>query len=100
MALTVGMQTIMDARQVLIVATGTGKSAAVARCMEGDVSHVFPISLLQMHQSCVLIVDDAATMDLKVKTVVYYKNLAVRENELALRQKNALKYSGQRASKL
>ena len=44
-----------------------------------------------------LVVDDAATMDLRVKTVLYYKNLAVRENDLAVRQSNALKFSGARS---
>jgi glucosamine-6-phosphate deaminase len=100
MAITVGMSTIMDARQVVVLATGANKSAAVARCVEGNVSHVFPISLLQMHRSCVLICDHSATMDLKVKTVLYYKNLAIREHELAIRQKNATKMSGARVSKL
>ena len=100
MAITVGMKTIMDARQVVVLAIGAAKSQAVARCVEGNVSHVFPISLLQMHPSCVCICDDAATMDLRVKTVLYYKNLAIRENELAIRQKNAKKFSGHRQSKL
>jgi glucosamine-6-phosphate deaminase len=100
MAITIGIKTIMDARNVVILATGSNKSQAVERAVEGYVTHVYPVSVLQMHKSCVLVVDEKATMDLKVKTVVYYKKLAERENELAVRQANAKAKSGQRQSKL
>jgi glucosamine-6-phosphate deaminase len=91
MALTVGVGTIMDSRQVVIVATGASKSMAVARCVEESVTHAFPISMLQLHKSAVLVLDEDATMDLRVKTVKYFKGLSVREDELTKRQKNAQK---------
>lgn len=89
MALTVGVGTIMDARTVVIIATGANKAPAVAQCVEGSVSHAFPVTQLQHHRSMVLCVDEDATLDLRVKTVRYFKGLLVRENELGERQRNA-----------
>lgn len=91
MALTVGVQTIMDARTVVIIATGSNKSPAVKECVEGSVSHAFPVTALQHHRSMVLCVDEDATLDLRVKTVRYFRGLLVREHELGERQKNAKK---------
>lgn len=91
MSLTVGIETIMRARTVVIIATGTNKSKAVSRMVEGSVSHLYPSTALQHHRSAVLCLDEDATMDLKVKTVKYFKGLLVRENELHARQENAKK---------
>ena len=88
MALTVGVQTIMDARTVLIVATGASKAIAVNGLVEGAVTHASPVSALQHHKSMVLFIDEDATLELKVKTVRYFKGLALRENELQKRQSN------------
>lgn len=91
MALTVGVQTIMDARTVVIIATGANKAPAIAQCVEGSVSHAFPVTQLQHHRSTVLCLDEDATLDLRVKTVRYFKGLLQRENELNERQNNAKK---------
>jgi glucosamine-6-phosphate deaminase len=93
MALTVGVQTIMDARTVLIVATGPSKAIAVSSLVEGAVTHASPISALQHHRSMVLFIDEDATLDLKVKTVRYFKGLSQREDELQKRQANAKKFA-------
>lgn len=69
MALTVGVQTIMDAREVVIVATGNGKALAIQQAVEGGVSHLCTLSALQLHPSSMVVVDEDATMELKVKTV-------------------------------
>lgn len=101
MALTVGVKTIMDARTVLIIATGVKKSLAVAKMCEGSITHTAPATVLQMHPSMVLVLDEEATHELKVKTVKYFKGLLQRESELGLRQKNAAKnLQGSSKSKL
>jgi glucosamine-6-phosphate deaminase len=69
MALTVGVQTIMDAREVVIIATGHGKALAIQQAVEGGVSHLCTLSALQLHPSSMVVVDEDATMELKVKTV-------------------------------
>jgi len=89
MAITVGIGTIMDARQVVILATGIGKARAVEQCVEGSVSHAATVSMLQLHRAAVLCLDEAATSELRVKTVRYFKGLAVRENELQERQEKS-----------
>lgn len=57
-ALTLGIQPIMQAKHVLLVATGSGKADAVRSMIEGDVDPMVPASILQMHP-CVTIVLDA-----------------------------------------
>nr|CCC96154.1 unnamed protein product [Trypanosoma congolense IL3000] len=82
MALTVGVRTVMNARSILVVATGANKAAAVAHCVEGSVTHVHSITALQLHPAAVLCLDEDATLELKVKTVRYFKGLLQREEEL------------------
>jgi glucosamine-6-phosphate deaminase len=69
MALTVGVQTIMEAREVVIIATGTSKALAIQQAVEGGVGHLCTLSCLQLHPCSMVVVDDDATHELKVKTV-------------------------------
>lgn len=69
MALTVGVQTIMDAKEVIIIASGTAKAPAIQQAIEGGVSHLCTLSCLQLHPCSMVVVDEDATMELKVKTV-------------------------------
>jgi len=69
MALTVGVQTIMDAREVVIIATGHNKALAIQQAVEGAVSHMCTLSCLQMHECSMVVVDNDATAEMKVKTV-------------------------------
>lgn len=69
MALTVGVQTIMDAREVVIIATGAAKAMAVKQAVEGGVSHLCTLSCLQMHERGMIVVDEDATAECRVKTV-------------------------------
>lgn len=63
--ITMGVGTIMEARQVVVMATGAVKAHAVAATVEGPIMADVPASILQMHRSCVLIVDEAAAGQLK-----------------------------------
>ena len=74
-ALTVGVGTIMDAEEVLILANGHNKARALAHAVEGSVNHMWTISVLQMHPRGVIVCDDAATVELKVGTVNYFKDI-------------------------
>lgn len=67
--LTVGVQTIMDAREVVIVATGVHKSLAVQRAIEGGVSQMCTLSCLQLHASTVLVLDEDASLELRYGVV-------------------------------
>lgn len=73
--LTVGVGTIMDAKEVLIIVSGYHKARALREVVEGSVNHMWPASTLQMHRKCILICDEPATMELQVKTVKYFKDI-------------------------
>lgn len=72
-ALTVGVATVCDARQVMLLATGYVKANALKHTIEGDVSHVWTASALQMHPDPIIVCDEQACMDLKVGTYRYFK---------------------------
>ncbi|KAL1890073.1 Glucosamine-6-phosphate isomerase (Glucosamine-6-phosphate deaminase) (GNPDA) (GlcN6P deaminase) [Sporothrix stenoceras] len=75
MALTVGVATVMDAREVVIVATGASKASAIQQAVEGSVSHMCTLSCLQMHPCSLVVVDEEATLECKVKTVQYFRGV-------------------------
>jgi glucosamine-6-phosphate deaminase len=82
-ALTVGVGTVMDAREVLIIITGFTKARAVREVVEGSVSHMWTVSMLQMHQHAIIALDEPATMELQVETVKYFKDM----EEIAISRK-------------
>merc|ERR1712110_1408063 len=74
-ALTVGVGTVMDAREVLVIATGINKASALHHCIEGGVNHMWTVSAIQMHPAGMVVADEDATAELKVKTVKYFKDI-------------------------
>ncbi|KAE9540138.1 glucosamine-6-phosphate deaminase [Ursidibacter maritimus] len=74
-ALTVGVGTLLDAEEVLILVTGYNKALALQACVEGPVNHLWTISALQLHRRAIVVCDEPATQELKVKTVKYFKQL-------------------------
>ena len=58
--LTQGLGTIMDAREIVMVAKGTNKAEAVAKMLEGPVSSSCPASVLQLHPNVTIVIDDDA----------------------------------------
>jgi glucosamine-6-phosphate deaminase len=74
-ALTVGVGTIMDAREVLIIVTGHHKARALQAAVEGGVNHMWTLSCLQMHPRAIIVCDEDATDELKVGTVRYFRDI-------------------------
>jgi glucosamine-6-phosphate deaminase len=64
MALTMGISTIMKAKQIVLLAWGPGKAPVIQRSVEGHVTEQVPASLLQQHHECSFIVDEAAASEL------------------------------------
>jgi glucosamine-6-phosphate deaminase len=64
-AITMGVGTILAARRCVVLAFGAEKAAAVAAMAEGPVTAEAPASALQLHASCVLLVDEPAAASLK-----------------------------------
>ena len=74
-ALTVGVGTVMDAREVLIIITGFNKARALREVVEGGISHMWTVSILQMHQKGIIVCDENSTLELRVETVKYFKDI-------------------------
>lgn len=63
-AITMGIATILEARSILLLATGANKAKAVAGCVEGAVSSGLPASALQLHPNVTIVVDRFAASQL------------------------------------
>src|ERR1035437_2003107 len=74
-ALTVGVGTVMDSREVLILVTGHNKSRALHKAVEGGVNHMWTISALQLHPNGLIVCDEASTIDLKAGTYRYFRDI-------------------------
>jgi glucosamine-6-phosphate deaminase len=74
-ALTVGVGTVMDANEVLIIVNGHNKARALRHAIEGSVNHLWTISALQMHPKGIIVCDEEATVELKYGTVKYFKDI-------------------------
>ena len=80
MAITMGVGTIMDAKQCLLLASGASKAAAVAHAVEGPITAEVPASVLQMHPRTIVVIDEAAATQLK--RVDYYKQVYANKQKL------------------
>lgn len=72
-ALTVGVQTVLDANEVLIIVNGYKKARALQNVVENGINHMWTLSALQAHPNGIIVCDEEATMELKVGTVKYFK---------------------------
>ncbi|MEX1215173.1 glucosamine-6-phosphate deaminase [Saccharospirillum sp.] len=78
LSITMGIGTIMEARQILLLATGQSKSAAVRAMVEGPLAARCPASILQMHPKATLVLDRAAASQLE--DVAFYQYIE-QENQ-------------------
>ena len=78
LSITMGIGTIMEARQVLLLATGESKAAAVRATVEGPLAARCPASILQMHPKATLVLDRAAASQLE--DVAFYQYIE-QENQ-------------------
>ena len=85
MALTVGVGTVLDAREVVVVVTGARKALALSKAIEHGVNHLWTLSALQEHPWALIVVDEDATLELHVKTVKYFKSIERVQDEVEAR---------------
>ncbi|MDG4857510.1 glucosamine-6-phosphate deaminase [Streptomyces sp. T-3] len=64
--ITQGIGTILEARHLVLLATGEGKADAIAQTVEGPVASLVPASALQLHPHATVVVDEAAASKLKL----------------------------------
>ena len=74
-AMTGGVGTVMDAREVLILVNGHSKARALQQAVEGAVNQMWTITALQLHPHGIIVADEAACAELKVGTYNYFKDI-------------------------
>ncbi|EDW65064.2 glucosamine-6-phosphate isomerase isoform X2 [Drosophila virilis] len=74
-ALTVGVGTVMDSNEVMILITGAHKAFALYKAIEEGVNHMWTVSAFQQHANTLMICDEDATLELRVKTVKYFQGI-------------------------
>ena len=60
-----GVGTILDARELLLLATGGAKASILAKAVEGPITAMISASALRLHRNCKVIIDEDAARDLK-----------------------------------
>jgi glucosamine-6-phosphate deaminase len=86
-AITMGVGTILDAREIILLATGSRKASIMAKALEGPVTSMVTASALQLHPACKAIVDEAAAGELQAKD--YYHWIFENEPEWAMYREDA-----------
>lgn len=83
-ALTVGVGTLLDAKEVVILVSGHNKARALHHAIEEGVNHMWTVSCLQLHAKALIVCDEDSTDELKVGTVKYFKDIEGKnfENKL------------------
>ena len=85
LAITMGIATILEARRILLIATGEGKAEAVRDTVEGPLSALVPASALQLHERATVIVDEAAASLLRLRD--YYHYVGALQDDLVRRHR-------------
>lgn len=83
LSITMGIGTILDARKVLLLATGESKAQAVKAMVEGPLTAACPASALQWHRHAVVVIDEAAASALA--DVAFYKHIEAENQALLAR---------------
>ena len=65
--ITMGIETIMEAERILVLAFGKAKAKAVAEMIEGPVTSLCPASALQFHKRVIVILDEEAAAELRYR---------------------------------
>ncbi|MGL4520427.1 MAG: glucosamine-6-phosphate deaminase [Phocaeicola sp.] len=74
-ALTVGVGTVLAAKEVLIICNGHNKARALQQAVEGGINQMWTITALQLHQHGIIVCDEPACVELKVGTYNYFKDI-------------------------
>ena len=84
-AITMGVATILEAREILILATGEHKAGIVARAVEGEVDHEVAATFLQRHANTTFLIDPAAAAALTRVATPWLLGPVAWTSELAIR---------------
>ncbi len=78
-AITMGVGTILEARRLVVLVTGAEKADILARAVEGPITSMISASAIQLHESCVVIADEAAAK--RLEGADYYRWIYENEPE-------------------
>jgi glucosamine-6-phosphate deaminase len=78
-AITMGVGTILEAKRLVVLATGAEKAAIVAKAVEGPITSMVSATALQLHARCTVVVDETAASKLQEKE--YYRWIFANEPE-------------------
>lgn len=90
LALTVGVGTVMDSSEVVIIVNGHNKARALHHVVEGSISQMWTASAIQMHRRAMVVCDEAATYDLKVGTFKHFLDIEKENLDVASIWKSSL----------
>jgi glucosamine-6-phosphate deaminase len=82
MALTAGVATLFDSRDVLVLFTGPSRAQTLSHSVEGAMNHMIPASVFQSHSHSTFVCDEPATYELRVKTVEYFRGIERTSREV------------------
>jgi len=71
--LTMGVATVTESDEIILLASGPSKAFAIQQAVEGSVNHMWTVSALQQHPKTHLMVDEGTLLELKWKTLKYFK---------------------------
>jgi glucosamine-6-phosphate deaminase len=74
-SLTVGVGTVLDAKEVLIIVNGHNKARALRHAVEEPINHIWTISALQLHPKGIIVCDYDACAELRVGTYKYFLDI-------------------------
>ena len=74
-AITVGVGTILESEEILILVNGHHKSRALFHAVEGSVNQMWTVSALQLHRKGIIVCDYDACSDLRVGTYKYFLDI-------------------------
>lgn len=75
LALTIGVGTLLDADEMLVLASGMNKALAVRHAVEEGINHLWTVSAMQLHRRAILVCDRDAVRELRVKTLRYFQQI-------------------------
>jgi glucosamine-6-phosphate deaminase len=85
LSITMGIGTILDAKQLVLLATGDQKADAIKATVEGALSAACPASALQLHSNAIVVLDEAAAAKLAAHD--FYQHIEAENNKLQARLK-------------
>ncbi|MDK2818542.1 MAG: N-acetylglucosamine-6-phosphate deacetylase [Spirochaetota bacterium] len=77
-ALTIGVGTLLDAQEIVVLAQGSAKARALQVSIEEGINHLYPASALQMHTKATFVASEEAVVDIRVRTYRYHKEVEAK----------------------